>query len=288
MTISRRSFARSILAAVAGATVLRQAVAAPVKEQIAEAFGVPVESVPEGPRTIAEKEFHPAAIQPRQTLSLLRDIGYNGHPDIVATCRVSRRELEDGAFDTERYVIARLDRILERYDGDRADGILYRVLPETTRWHGPCPGDVSFSRHARAVGERKTVKRVVFDKDGCEVAVDMTVEYDSTVGEGEITVSCKASHDLMLSSPYHVREIIDRGVRLQLIAEARERWGMASTMTFMGPERDSHDFWTFSQSIRKVTLPAYCFGFPTTVEIATQLRAYNYACKVNAENGVPR
>ena len=35
MTISRRSFARSILAAVAGATLLRQAVAAPVKEQIA-------------------------------------------------------------------------------------------------------------------------------------------------------------------------------------------------------------------------------------------------------------
>lgn len=40
MTISRRSFARSILAAVAGVAVLRQAVAAPVKEQIAEAVPI--------------------------------------------------------------------------------------------------------------------------------------------------------------------------------------------------------------------------------------------------------
>jgi hypothetical protein len=64
MTISRRSFARSIIAAVAGATVLRQAVAAPVVtechkhtvEEICNTFGVPVNAVPEGPRTIMEKE----------------------------------------------------------------------------------------------------------------------------------------------------------------------------------------------------------------------------------------
>ena len=62
MTISRRSFARSIIAAVTGATVLRQAVAAPVVtechkhtvEEICNTFGVPVNAVPEGPRTIME------------------------------------------------------------------------------------------------------------------------------------------------------------------------------------------------------------------------------------------
>jgi len=67
MTVSRRSFARSIIAAVAGATALRQAVASPVEAaavaechkhtvgEICNTFGVPAGLVPEGPRTIMEK-----------------------------------------------------------------------------------------------------------------------------------------------------------------------------------------------------------------------------------------
>jgi hypothetical protein len=112
---------------------------------------------------------------------------------------------------------------------------------------------------------------------GGEFAVEMTVEYDSTVGEGEITVRCKASHELVWSSPYNVSEIIERGVGLQLIAEARERWGLATTMTFYCPDRERRDSSTFSQSIRKVTLPTYCLGFPPTAGVAAQLRGYNHA-----------
>jgi hypothetical protein len=72
MTISRRSFARSIVAAVAGATVLRQAVAsvpatpltpaataggrAFTAEEIFKLYDVPASLVLEGPRTIMEKE----------------------------------------------------------------------------------------------------------------------------------------------------------------------------------------------------------------------------------------
>lgn len=125
MTISRRSFARSILAAVAGAAVLRQAVAAPVKEQIAEAFGVPVESVPEGPRAIAEKSaafdheaFKAASIQPRR---------------IAVRCNVSRKILEDHPCSMSTLVQCRLAAAMAKAVSEQwGKGVEYTV---STLWN---------------------------------------------------------------------------------------------------------------------------------------------------------
>ena len=108
MTISRRSFARSIVAAVAGATVLRQAVAsvpatpltpaataggrAFTGEEICKLYDVPVNLVtPDGPQTIMEKgcafdheaftEWKSYALQPRR---------------LSVRLQVSREALKDG------------------------------------------------------------------------------------------------------------------------------------------------------------------------------------------------
>ena len=117
MTISRRSFARSILAAVAGAAVLRQAVAAPLKEQIAEAFGVPVESVPEGPRTIADREVAVAWKAYRI-----------GARRITVMCSVSRELLEDSPFDIRSLVEARLAAAMaKKIDEEWGKGAEYTV-----------------------------------------------------------------------------------------------------------------------------------------------------------------
>lgn len=117
MTISRRSFARSILAAVAGVTVLRQAVAAPLKEQIAEAFGVPVESVPEGPRTIADRE------------SVAAWKAYHiGARRLAVTVSVSRELLEDSLLDIHSLVEGRLATAMaERIDEEWGNGVEYTV-----------------------------------------------------------------------------------------------------------------------------------------------------------------
>jgi hypothetical protein len=68
MTISRRSFARSIIASVAGATVLRQA-ATPLTptatagcraftaEEICKIYDVPVSLVSDSPRTVMDKDY---------------------------------------------------------------------------------------------------------------------------------------------------------------------------------------------------------------------------------------
>lgn len=117
MTISRRSFARSIIAAVAGVTVLRQAVAVPVKEPIAEAFGVPVESVPEGPRTIADREV--AVAWKAYHIRARR---------ITVTCRVSRELLEDSPFDIRSLVEARLAAAMaKKIDEEWVKGAEYTV-----------------------------------------------------------------------------------------------------------------------------------------------------------------
>lgn len=117
MTISRRSFARSILAALAGATVLRQAVAAPVKEQIAEAFGVPVESALEGPRTIADRE------------SVAAWKAYHiGARRLTVTVSVSRELLEDSPFDIQSLVEGRLATAMaEKIDEEWGKGVEYTV-----------------------------------------------------------------------------------------------------------------------------------------------------------------
>ena len=297
MTISRRSFVAAAIAAIAGGGSIAAAAVAVKKEP--ELPVVPPARSPEpkfdfGPvdwDNVPRAKWNTTS-RPRETHYLGRSLGYNGHPDMVASFGMSSRlpvawsHGESVAWDGERSARDRLTRLLE--ESTAGDGILYRVLPEITRENGIYPGEVIFRQYARAVGERKTVKRVVFRKNGCDVAADMTVEYDSTVGEGEITVSCGATHDLILSSPYNVGEIIRRGVRLQLIDEARERWGMATTALLDCPERESCFIRTFRQSMRKITSPSYCFGFPPTAHIAAQLRGYNFACKVNAESGVPQ
>jgi hypothetical protein len=117
MTISRRSFARSIIAAVAGATVLRQAVAAPVVtkchkhtvEEICNTFGVPVNAVPEGPRTIMEKgcafdheafnEWKSYSLQPRR---------------LSVSINVSRELLEDSPLSVSTIIQSRLSLALAK------------------------------------------------------------------------------------------------------------------------------------------------------------------------------
>jgi len=278
MTISRRSFVAASLAAIAGGGSIAAAAMAVTKEPQLPAKS-PEPTFDFGPvdwDNVPRAKWH-------RTHYLGRSLGYNGHPDMVASFYFG--SYVNGPFDVERLARDRLAWTLEK--ATAGDGILYRVLPEITCENG-VPGEVVFRQYARSVGERKTVKRVVFRKNGCDVVADMTVEYDSTVGEGEITVRCKASHELIASSPYGVSEIIGRGISLQLIDEARERWGVATTSTFDCAARDSHDFRTFGQSIRKITLPSYCLGFPPTAQIAAQLRRQDFAMIKNAETRVFR
>jgi hypothetical protein len=98
MTISRRSFARSIIAALAGATVLRQAVATPVEAAaVTECHGVPVNLVPEGPRTIfdheAFNEWKSYSLQPRR---------------LSVSINVSRELLEDSPLSVSTIIQSRL------------------------------------------------------------------------------------------------------------------------------------------------------------------------------------
>lgn len=107
MTISRRSFARSILAAMAGATVLRQAVAAPVKEQIAEA-APPPNAGPE--LAVAWKAYHIGARR------------------ITVMCSVSRELLEDSPFDIRSLVEGRLAAAMaKKIDEEWGKGTEYTV-----------------------------------------------------------------------------------------------------------------------------------------------------------------
>jgi hypothetical protein len=131
MTISRRSFARSIIAAVAGATVLRQAVAAPVVtechkhtvEEIANTFGVPAGLVPEGPRPIMEKgcafdhgafdEWRSYSLQPRR---------------LSVSMSVSRELLEDSPLSVSTIVQSRLALALAKAVYDQwCEGAEYTV-----------------------------------------------------------------------------------------------------------------------------------------------------------------
>jgi len=181
-----------------------------------------------------------------------------------------REETSAGRFVRERFAWT----FKEATGGD---GILYRVLPEITREVGTYPGEVVFRQYARAVGERKTVKRVM----GLwgEFAVEMTVEYDSTVGGGEIAVSCKGTNVPRERPPFGFCDTIQNAVQSQLIDEASDRWGMAVFDAYRLTRTDSDVFcMTFRQSIRRAP----------TAGIAAQLRFYNYACKVNAETGVFR
>lgn len=107
MTISRRSFARSILAAMAGATVLRQAVAAPVKERIAEAV----------PPTIAGPE-----------LAVAWKTYHIGARRITVMCSVSRELLEDSPFDIRSLVEGRLAAAMaKKIDEEWGEGVEYTV-----------------------------------------------------------------------------------------------------------------------------------------------------------------
>lgn len=108
MTISRRSFARSILAAVAGATVLRQAVAAPVKEQIAEAFGVP-----EGIVEFCRQYLPQQKIEPWQEDVLVRIEAAK----LSANVKVPACLIEDSMVDFQGQMAAEFGRDLaERVD----------------------------------------------------------------------------------------------------------------------------------------------------------------------------
>jgi len=107
MTISRRSFARSIIAALAGATVLRQAVATPVKEQIAEAL----------PQTIAGPE-----------LAIAWKAYHIGARRITVMCSVSRELLEDSPFDIRSLVEGRLAAaMVQKIDEEWGKGVEYTV-----------------------------------------------------------------------------------------------------------------------------------------------------------------
>jgi len=288
MTISRRSFVAAALAAIAGGGSVAAAAVA-VKQQ-PELPVVPPAKSPERGFGLGPVGWDNVPRRPRETYYLGRPLGYNGHPDWVASFRMSsslpvawlpcgeRAETSAGRLARERFA-----RMFEKATG--GDGILYRVLPEITREDGTYPGEVVFRQYARAVGERKTVKRVV-GRLGGEFAVEMTVEYDSTVGGGAIAVSCKGTNVPREHPPAGFRDTIQCAVQSQLIDEARDRWGMASLDAYHFTRTDSDVFlMTFRQSIR---LPSYCFGFPPTAQIAAQLRGYNHARKVNAENGVPR
>ena len=140
MTISRRSFARSILAAVAGAAVLRQAVAAPLKEQIAEVFGVPVESVPEGPRAIADREVAVAWKAYRI-----------GARRITVTCSVSRELLEEHPCSMSMLVQDRLARAMaKKIDEEWGKGVGCNV---STIWdEDPAKPEVTCTQIATECG----------------------------------------------------------------------------------------------------------------------------------------
>ena len=293
MSVSRRSFVAAALAAIAGGGSVAAAALAVKKEPTL--IGVSPVAAPVDPDATArakragewikasfpeafQKERLNAYVLPRSTHSLLRDRGYNGHPDLVVSRQTSRRELESGSFDTERYIIDNLDWMLEKKT--RGDGILYRSLPEVTREDGHFPGGgVMFRRYARAVGERKTVRRLILTHEGRECFADMTVEFDSTVGEGQITVIAKASNELICDSLFSIRQIIKRHVYLQSHEEARLRWGVCVT-TCSGSETEKadlpYDLTEFKQSIRKVTLPPIPQWIPHhTIQT---LRRYNHAC----------
>jgi hypothetical protein len=284
MTISRRSFVAAALAAIAGGGSVAAAAVAVKKEP--ELPVVPPAKSPErgfdfGPvdwSDVPQAKWDTTS-WPRETHYLGRPIGYKGHPDMVASFRFGR--CESGAFDAERFARDRLAWTFEKATG--GDGILYRVLPEITREDGTYPGEVVFRQYARAVGERKTVKRVM-GRWGGEFAVEMTVEYDSTVGGGEIAVSCKGTNVPREHSAPGFRDTSQCAVQSQLIDEARDRWGMASLDAHHFTRTDSDVFSaTFRQSICRASLPSHCFGFPPTAGIAAQFRGYNHACKVIAD-----
>lgn len=279
MTISRRSFVAAAIAAIAGGGSVAAAAVAVKKEP-----QLPV--VPPAKSPEPKFDFGPVdwdnvprakwgtASRPRETHYLGRSLGYNGYPDMVASLRF--RGDGSGAFDVERLARSRLAWALEK--ATAGDGILYRVLPEVTCEDGAYPGEVIFRQYARAVGERKTVKQVVQQVVQSawgvgDFVVDMIVEYDSTVGDGEIAVICKAPIDLIQQYPFNVSEIMRLSAYVRLCDEARDRWGMASLQGYECQESGPRYGLTFRQSIRRAPpLPSYCYGFPPTAHIAAQFR----------------
>jgi hypothetical protein len=154
MTISRRSFARSIIAAVAGATVLRQAVAAPVEaaavtecdkhtvEEIANTFGVPVRLLPEGPRTIMEKEraFDHEAFNEWKSYSL-------PPRRLCVRLQVSREVLKDGPSSAVSVWIQHSIALLaRRADEEWGRGAEYTV--ETICDDDPSSPSITYTRIA--------------------------------------------------------------------------------------------------------------------------------------------